>query len=693
MTDVVALLFGAVIVIFFSYERFNRTTDEAGQQMLRLAKLLSPDKLRSRGVVTNAYFFYAATFVVIYLFLCAYAQLIPALGGPNIPVGATKLPVLEQSAVVKVNPTTGFTAASEGDVSDFAMIQPPDASVDRAPRQGNYDIGIGAATSLAVALMIVGLAPAFPILQDVEAWIRGAAHRLAGIPTRVIAIRDDLRSRSIGIFPPEETNAKQTPFDRLMIPRGDWNRLERYQELSLTSRLDSRDDFLNDMALIFAVSAWLIDRKLSFPKLQQRERFTPLEKELNERAEALIDALDDKTSSSKPTSREAEGRSDEKAIRAQPATDGLAMMQGGDKPPGDERLSASDDLRSWNRLAKQADDLADDMCILLALYIEHDIISPASFVGLGDKDQAGGTSNAVGGNATVARSRDAMRKLRTFLNGYVSDEAMSASVHADVTIIGLWTFFLILAVTVVWSQYPGQFETILKDGADPGAYGRLGAYTLTAFIAYSIPMTVGLAIRDGANHIHRWRNTRQSAWTHVLPQAAVILVASWMVATLVMIALFFWFGRVEEGLAENRETLLAALQRAFDYNAPTVARGALLALIVVTIIDDWEAPRAAKPHRGWSLIWGLRAALIMAVIGAVTRLFTTWAGAMHASVPRQSLDAIDRGLIAYTAIYSAILGFVIAFCVCEVLMNRRYLPEKRARRPGGEDRTSAGSPR
>jgi len=158
-------------------------------------------------------------------------------------------------------------------------------------------------------------------------------------------------------------------------------------------------------------------------------------------------------------------------------------------------------------------------------------------------------------------------------------------------------------------------------------------------------------------------------------------------------ALFFWFGRVEEGLAENRETLLAALQRAFDYNAPTVARGALLALIVVIVIDDWEAPRTEKPHRFWSLAWGLCAAMIMAFVGAVTRLLTTWAGALHAPVPRQYLDAIDRGLIAYTAIYSAIIGFVIAFCVCEVLINRRYLAGRRAKRLGAVNGAEAGPTR
>jgi hypothetical protein len=46
--EVFALLFGAFIVVLFSYERFNRTTYDTGTRLERLVALLSPDKMRAR---------------------------------------------------------------------------------------------------------------------------------------------------------------------------------------------------------------------------------------------------------------------------------------------------------------------------------------------------------------------------------------------------------------------------------------------------------------------------------------------------------------------------------------------------------------------------------------------------------------------------------------------------------------------
>jgi len=95
---------------------------------------------------------------------------------------------------------------------------------------------------------------------------------------------------------------------------------------------------------------------------------------------------------------------------------------------------------------------------------------------------------------------------------------------------------------------------------------------------------------------------------------------------------------------------------------------------VIALIDAWEISSRVQSgrisHLG-SIAWGVVSALLMAAIGGLTRYATSWAGTVQASVPKESLDAIDRGLIAYTAIYSCILGFVIAFFVSEVLINLR----------------------
>nr|WP_250814020.1 hypothetical protein [Neorhizobium tomejilense] len=673
MTDIFALLFGAAIVIFFSYERFNRSTDQTGQQLLRLVSLLSPDKLRSRRVVTNAYIFYAATFLVIYLFLCAYAQLIPQLGGPAIPVGAIKLPVLQEDAKATI---TSVVQTFE-DVSDTALLQSLSGPAEMPSKSRDIDIGIDAATSLAVALMIVGLAPAFPILQSFEAWIRSAAHRLAGIPTRVIGIREDLRNRTLDITVPEG----KVPADTLLIPRGDWLRMILYKS-SIKDQLDSPEEFHNDILLIFAVSAWILDHKLNLSNLQERERFAQLEHELGARTELLVDALDEKTD----VQQEMQSADDQAAKHADgnPSLQAIALPDSRAVPHAQERLA------SWTRLAKQADELADDMCLLLALYLEHEIIGPASFEGTTARAQPAVASSvavierspaASGPGAVLVQRKHAMQRLKDFLREYADDHAVSVRFRTHATIIGLWTFFVTLIITVIWSQYPGKFETMLKDGFDPGAYWRLATYTLTAFIAYSIPMTVALAIRDGSQHLRRWWNIFETTWTNALPQVGFVLFASCSAATAIILASAFWSGGVIVGFSGGWENLGRALGFSFAYNAPIAFRGSLLALIVIVLIDAWDARSRSgvgPPTRLWSLAWGAGTAVFMAFAGGGTRLLSTLAGSLQASVPRVGLDSIDLGLIVYTAMYSALLGFCIAFSISEVLISRRPSREEKS---------------
>ena len=78
-----------------------------------------------------------------------------------------------------------------------------------------------------------------------------------------------------------------------------------------------------------------------------------------------------------------------------------------------------------------------------------------------------------------------------------------------------------------------------------------------------------------------------------------------------------------------------------------------------------------------SLIWANCAAVIMAICGAFTRFLTSWASALSRSPSNPSLDSIDHGLIAYAAIYSSILGFLVVFCVAEALLNQRRPRAKR----------------
>ena len=83
----------------------------------------------------------------------------------------------------------------------------------------------------------------------------------------------------------------------------------------------------------------------------------------------------------------------------------------------------------------------------------------------------------------------------------------------------------------------------------------------------------------------------------------------------------------------------------------------MLALFVVLLLDAFTAKTSIEARkRTWKLSvgWAFWAAVVMAAAGALTRWATAWASALNAAVPRRA-GTIDRGLIAYMAIYSALL--------------------------------------
>ncbi|MGO8047891.1 hypothetical protein ACC713_33980 [Rhizobium johnstonii] len=632
MPDLIALLVGATIVLFFSYERFNRTTDEAGQKLQRLVSLLTPDKLRSRRVVLNAYAFYATTFLLIYLILCAYAELIPTLGGPDLGVGARTLPPLKadvQEAVTEASPL-----ASGRGIVDTIFSQ----GVSSARADPSFDINLNPSVSFGVALMIVGLAPAFPILQRFEGWMRGAAHRLAGIPTRVLTIRDELRSEKLNVSLAADD---QIPADALVIPRGDWMRLVHYRNAT-KGVVEIGEDFHQDLMLIFAMSAWILDHRLKLENTHERERFLQLEDELKLRKEALASALDEKTDF------------------------GLKIRQAADngKNPVTDNEPTKTRTLSWDRLANLSDELADDICILLAVYTEHEIIVAVHANASSDPTQ---TSSAE-------QRRLAREKIEEFLRDHLSDEGGPARSRSYTVIAGLWAFSVVALVTVAWSIFPGSIEFHLQNGGTSTAAWRMVTYVATAFSAFCIPIATALAIRDGSRQLRRWRNLWSADWTVFLPQAALVALIAWMLATLFILGTALWYAGVAFGWDENASSPWITLKLSFLFNAATPVRGAVLGLIIILLLDRWRAGKwssKSPPRHRTNLAWACGSAVLMAVVGGLTRLASSRAGALQAAIPRESLDDVDVGLIFYAALYSAIVGFLVVLCVSEVLRNQR----------------------
>ncbi|MCA1408517.1 hypothetical protein I6F26_30210 [Ensifer sp. IC3342] len=627
MPNLVALLFGAAIVLFYSYNRFNRVTYEGGRQMERLVNLLSPDKLRARRIVLHAYAFYALILLLIYFFLCAYAELLPLLGGPDLAVGASKLPVPSADAPTAV--IAGFAPSNDAAAIPWTLSSVVDPTAVR-----DFDIGINASVSLAIALIMVGLAPTFPLLGNFEDWMRGAAHRLAGIPTHVIGASEDLRRKDLGFS--AAADAATSEKNRFLIPRSSWDRMAHYQAAA-KDQVSEPEDFRLDLELIFAVSAWILDRKLKLANASVRERFQQLEDALHKRRDQLIVELDD--------------RSDYGSGGAKYAAGGGT----GDANLGERKRA------TWERIASDADDLADDLCILLALYVEHEIIVPSSMAS--DED-------------TAHQQFAARKKLEGFLGGLLHPHSAAGYRRSYAMTTSLWALGVVLFVSLLWSLLPGRFENELVWDIPPNAYSRMLSCIFYAFNNYCIPMIVTLALRDAGMQSRRWRNMRLAHWTLWLPQAVLVVFASWAVAAVFVMGLQLWKTGFDTGWAANGQNIWVILRSSFEYNAPTAVRGAVLALLVAFLLDAWLARALSlslRPAYLSSLAWALGSAVIMALCGGLTRYLTSWS---TKSATTQSLNAIDRGLIVYSALFSALIGFFVVFCVTAVLLNQRSSSER-----------------
>ncbi|MEP1575467.1 hypothetical protein [Roseibium album] len=653
MPDLVALLFGALIIGVFSYERFNKATYGGRRQLERLVDLLTPDKLRARKVVFHAYTFYALTMLMIYFFLCAYAEVIPYLGGPDIvsdTVGASQLPTAPTDDAD--SSTTGFVPLPNSDSVFWA--QPLSSETGPSEKRNFLDIGIDPSISLTIALIIVGLAPTFPILQRFEDWMRSAAHRLAGIPTRVIGAGEDLQRNSIQIRDAGDPG-NDIPKNSLLIPRGHWERITHYSKAA-EGQLADPQDFHEDLDLIFAISSWILDRKLKLANASQREEFDKLEAALTRRRDVLLLELDEKSSYQAGETLSSSEHS-EATLEAETPHEGNGAAE--------NSASREKKRASWERLAEHADHLADDLCILLALYVEHEIIISEATHKRSDKNTP----------SSVRQQILAKEKLEAFLSELLNEHAgpVHSRSHAMLTI--LWSAGITILLAVAWSIFPGPYESALQSGTPGNPYWRALGYATTSFNSFCIPIIIALALRDGARQTHRWRNMSQSHWTKKLPQALLLVFISWAVATLFIIGLVLWRSAIESGgWSENQRTVWTTLRSSFEYNAPTPLRGAVLALILVVLLDaasTMSRSAVAQKTQAWSRGWAIRAAIIMGLCGGATRFLTSWASALNRSAEQPQLDAIDHGLIAYAAIYSSILGFLVVFCIAEALQNQR----------------------
>ncbi|PTM76737.1 hypothetical protein [Cereibacter johrii] len=611
MSSVVALLVGAAVVVLFSYDRFNRASYETGRQLERLVDLLTPEKLRARRIILRAYFFYALAMLAIYFFLCAYAELLPQLGATGLPAPET------------ASPLPGSDGAAGA-------------------------LGIDPATSLTIALIMVGLAPSFPVLQRFEIWIRLIGHSLAGIPTRIVEWADELSRHTLELEPERDNT--------LMIPRNDWERMRRY-ERAARDHVPEPDDFRSDMALILATSSWLFGRRIKLDNPAVRERFDAVETALRRRKDALLLDLDEQALEIE------RGQPDDAAEEAKGPTVSRAV--------------------TWARLAKDADQLAYDICILLALYVEHDVIT---LTAQPDPPPATGQEEKGEARRLVRQQELARARLNAFLTSGLGDAPLAKGPRSLVLLPWLWTTGLVAIVALCWSIFPGRYEYEMQQGEWASAAFRAFTYLTSALMTYAVPMILALALRDAARFAGRWNNLWTSHWTVSLPQAVILAGLSWLIALACFLGLVLWTAAISKGWAQSQNAAFETLKLSLLYNGPTALRGAVLALMVLLLIDARDATLHPVSILR-SFAWAGAGALVMALAGGATRTVSSLA--MLGRSGRAGLDAVDLGLICYAMIQSLLIGALVLFCLSEALRQRQQAEQLHRHRILGTHRSRA----
>lgn len=594
-TNYLPLLFGAAVIVYHAYDRFKDASYETHAELERLHSLLSVDRMRTVSVVRLALVSYVTGLLIIYVLATAYVFLVPSNIGDLVASGASLTAALPQ--------IVGGTAPG----------------ADPSSR----DLG---AIPIGVALVIVGLGTSLPYVKNIEIWLRGACHRLAGIPTKVLDHANALRSATFDSPGAGDGLPLLTQLDRDTIRQAGGA---------------PEDELSRDLRLIAGVAEWVLRRGAIPGGPAIRRQFHPLEVALLDRKTKLFRQL-----------RERNAPPSVAAGAAAPAPD--------DKPVP----------AALDSLATDADLLADDMCLLLALYREHGIIP---LLPRAAPEQGIESSSA---------------KARRLLIEFVDNGEQAHDFAADAARLALralsWTLGIIVAICVIWAALPGVYELQINFPTNPLRYklgipARIWNFLSIGIFAFFVPAAIAIGIWHGATASGSWKAGLGDHWGDAIPRLLLMFLAGWLVGTLLMTGLNIWSGATRGSWAATGAQSLSQLYGMASNAAPTVLRGAFLGMLVVECLDRvWRCrPKAAGAKDGADqhdcrdarLSWALRAGAIMAAAGAATRalliLMTIHSGGDLVS--RRQFDSFDWGLVVYAGAFSGLIGFFLILALSAVL--------------------------
>lgn len=559
-----ALLFGAIIIFFFARDQFNRPTFERSRELARLIQLLTPLDMRNRMAFWRAYLFYAGILTLIYLILSAYgsllAPLLPGFGEAfDVPVvaGADYLP-----AGGAADPPVSVTGYSpDGIVSGTQPLSsdPPG------------DVPISSPSSpvvpLTISLAMVGLAPSIPILLRVEEKIRFAAHRLAGIPTRLISSSQYLRNVPLNLARESGT---------ALVPDADWDRIEAYMAHA-GDMLENPEAFREDLLKIFSFRAWFLQHRLPTRNPSARAGLAHVEQELDRQIDKLI-----------------------------PDLNALMLLDGQD----DAEATQSTVSEALQRHGAEAATIASDINVLYMLYDEHGIITAAA--------PPPPATGALDRSEVAVQKQIALSRLSAFVRAgsrHADREGMTAKVWFRATLAIAAVAFLFGAAFGLDSvkSEPDSLSIVGENALRLGA-----AYLLGSMIGYALPLLVALLYQQAATQNDAWYNAFDQHWSRWLFQYLGVAVLTCAVAALCHVGYNIYAGAAAVGWATVFERWDGVVYYAFLLDGPKAVRGTVLSMLTVLMIDAWRSRIASDVWIRW---FPLVAAGVLGIVSAGVRAF------------------------------------------------------------------------
>lgn len=234
----IAFVFGAVLIAFFAFDRFNRRSFEPDSLDYRVLKEVAPMELRARDLMMRAYILYVSALLGIYVALTFFGQIIFELWNPIATAGFQ----FDKSPV------------------DFDSPQWP----------------------LLVSFGMAGVLPMIKPLDAVEGSLRRWSHKSVGIP---IKVRENT------------TRLKRTLTEYLNDQRGALagsvdERAPKWLETHVTDRsaieraYESRD-------LVACLLGWMMVERTYWPGTDVRAKLLHLETDAIKEAQVAVEDFDE----------------------------------------------------------------------------------------------------------------------------------------------------------------------------------------------------------------------------------------------------------------------------------------------------------------------------------------------------------------------------------------------------------------